>query len=273
MVNIKNILYLILLLTIISSANADIKPPFDNDDFGKCLEKNGNIQNLSSMTTKTCTSLNSSFKNENDKCCRITINYDTLKQLKQNFGEDWKKRAAQMYGFDENLSEKEIREKYVPIKKQYLCGLITGDEDYNSYYLYGNSLYSYDGKATYDCGNGEKSFDGKTYSPKQQIYKQFKDIFDCQIQTTESDCHKSASKFLSNGVIACWNKVNKYEGFPDSEECKAYLMSEYKSEFKSKYQYYLSRRDKIEETWNCRDKSGTNIQIYMNTFTGKFNIN
>ena len=67
--------------------------------------------------------------------------------------------------------------------------------------------------------------------------------------------------------------MNKYEGFSESEKCKAYLISEYKSDFKDKYQYYLSRRDKIEETWNCVDKSGKNIQIYMNTFTGKFNIN
>ena len=155
MANINHFLYLALLLKLIS---ADVIPnvPFDSGDFERCFNKNKeNIQNLSSMTTKTCSSLNSSFRNKKDKCCLITINYDTLQQLKTNFPEDWKKKAAQLYGFDEKLSEKEIREKYVPIKKQNLCSLLTGDEDYNSYYLYGNSLYSYDGKATYDCGNGE----------------------------------------------------------------------------------------------------------------------
>ena len=276
MANIKIILYLALLLKIISSANVNQKAPFNSDDFEKCLKINKeNIQNMSSMTTKTCSSLNSSFKNKKDKCCRITLNYDTLQQLKQNFGEDWKKKVAQMYNFDEKLSEKEIREKYVPVKKQNLCSLMTGDEDYNSNYLYGSTIFSYDGKVTYDCGNGEKSFDGKKYNPKKQQYKLFKDMFNCQFQTTESNCHKSASKFISNDMLACWNKVNKYDknyGFPAREECRGYQASLYKTEFKKKFKDYVRRSEKIEETWYCVDQKGKKIQIYMNTFTGKFNI-
>jgi hypothetical protein len=277
MANIKNILYLTLLLKIISSANLKEKVPFDSDDFKNCLNKNKeNIQNMSSMTTKTCSSLNSSFKNKKDKCCKITINYDTLQQLKLNFGEDWKKKAAQLYRFDEKLSEKEIREKYVPVKKQNLCSLMTGDEDYNNNYLYGSTIFSYDGKVTYDCGNDEKSFDGKKYSPKKQQYKLLKDMLDCQFQTTESNCHKSASKFITKDMLACWNKVNKYDknyGHPDREECRGYQVSQYKTEFKQKFKDYLRRSEKIEETWNCVDKSGKKIKIYMNTFTGKFNLN
>ena len=34
-------------------------------------------------------------------------------------------------------------------------------------------------------------------------------------------------------------------------------------------QKYLSGYKKIEETWNCVNKSGKKIQNYMNTITGK----
>lgn len=226
MANIKQILYLALLLKIFSSASVNQKAPFDSDDFEKCLKENSkNIQNMSSITTNTCTSLNSSFKRKKDKCCRITINYDTLEQIKKNFPEDWKKKASQMYGFDENLSEKKIREKYFPITKQNLCSLITDNEDYNNNYLYGSSIFSVNGIVTYDCGNGEKSFDGKKYSPKKNQYKLLKDMLDCQFQTNEENCHKSASKFMTNDMLACWNKVNKFDekyGHPDKEECRGY---------------------------------------------------
>ena len=36
---------------------------------------------------------------------------------------------------------------------------------------------------------------------------------------------------------------------------------------------YLKRGDKIEEIWNCVNKSGKEIKIYMNTFEEKFIIN
>jgi len=100
--------------------------------------------------------------------------------IKVKFSWRLEKKAAQLYRFDENLSEKEIKEKYVKVQKQNLCSLLTGDEDFNKNYLYGSSVFSYGGKVTYDCGSGEKSFDGKTYNQKKKQYKLFKDMFDCQ---------------------------------------------------------------------------------------------
>lgn len=275
MASIKQFLYLALLFNIIYAANNQ-NVPFDSGDFEKCLYINkNNIQNLSTMSTKTCTSLNSSFRNKKDKCCRLTINYDTLQQLKQNFPEDWKKKAAQLYRFDENLSEKEIREKYVKVQKQNICSLLTGDEDFNKNYLYGSSIFSYDGKVTYDCGSGEKSFDGKIYSPKKKQYKLFKDMFDCQFQTTEANCFNAASKFVTNEMLACWNKVNKYDkeyGHPEKEECRGYQVKDYKKELQKTYKNLINRREKIEETWTCVDKSGKKRKIYMNTYTGQFKL-
>ena len=274
MAHIKQVLYLALLLKIIYSASVKERTHSDSDDFRECHNKSKEAENMSSITTNICTSLNS--KLEKNKCCRITVNYDALKRLKMNYPKDWKKKASELkvIGFDENLSEEKIKEKYV--KKQSLCTLMTSDEDSNNFSLYGFSTFGIDGKTIYDCGNGEKTFNGKKYTPKKQKYKLLKDNLECRFQMTESNCYKSASKFKSNDMLACWNKVNKYDknnGNPDREVCEGYQLSKYKTEFTKKFKEYLKRTAKIEETWNCVDKSGKKIKIYMNTFTGKFSFN
>lgn len=95
------------------------------------------------------------------------------------------------------------------------------------------------------------------------------------MQINETDCHNSASKFLTDDVIACWNIVNYYEserGNRDKEECRGYQVSEYKTYFTNKFKSNQYFGEKVEETWNCVDKSGKKIQIYMNTMTGKLKI-
>ena len=80
--------------------------------------------------------------------------------------------------------------------------------------------------------------------------------------------------------MACWNTLNNYKndyGYstPGREECKGYLVSDYKSDFTTRFkeynihEYQDSPYADIEETWNCFDRSGKKIQIYMNTITGK----
>ena len=179
-------------------------------------------------------------------------------------------------GFDQNLSEEEIREKYVKNSKQNICNLMTGDEDYKNYVLYESSRFSAGGKITYNCGDGEKSYKTKEYIPKQHIFKMLKDTTECSRQTNETECHNAASKFLTDDVIACWNTVNFYDDSQfiprDSEGCTGYLVSEYKERFTIMFKNYKIINKKIEETWNCVDKSGKKIQIYMNTITGKLKI-
>ena len=147
-----------------------------------------------------------------------------------------------MYGFDENLSEKEIREKYVKNKKQNVCNLMIGDEDYKNYILYEISRFSIGGKITYNCGDGEKSFKIKDYIPKQHVFKMLKDSIECSRQTNETGCHNAASKFLTCDVLACWNTVNfyddKYGGLPDDERCRGYFLSEYKEKFTTMFKDY-----------------------------------
>ena len=277
MLNIKLILYIVLSLNVNLSISYDADD-FDFADFRRCSETN--VEDLSSTASKVCSSINSSFKRDTDQCCLIVMTIDTLQDLKKKYPENWKKKASEEYGFDENLSEEEIREKYVKNKRHNSCSLMTGDEDYRIYNLYMNSQFSYGGKISYDCGDGEKSFKTKDYIdyiPKQQKFKIVKDIVMCLRETNEANCHNAASKFLTEDVLACWNTANTFKddlGYSDIEECRGYKISEYKSEFASIFTselkgYQNYHRNPVEKTWKCVDKSGKKIQIYMNTKTGK----
>ena len=181
--------------------------------------------------------------------------------------------ASNLYNFDENISEEEIKEKYVKITNHSSCSILTDNEDFNGIELYGMTKSGMNDMAFYDCGEGEKTFDGKKFSPKIPEIRIFRDAYDCFYQTTEESCYNIASKFITNEVIACWNKVNKSDSIKDREKCKGYKVSEYKTEFKKMYKDYLKYNDKIEETWNCVGKSGKKIRIYMNTYTSQFIIN
>ena len=175
-----------------------------------------------------------------------------------------------MYGFDENLPEEEIREKYFKITKKNFCSLMTEDEDFSNFNLYSNLiLFNSEGKVIYDCGDGEKSFDPKKYIPQKKEFKSFKDMFDCRSKNNETSCHKAASKFASDDMLAYWHKNEN----PGLVRCFGYQESEYKDKFKRMFKDYLKRNDKIEDTWSCANKNGKVIKIYMNTITGKFSIN
>ena len=71
MVNIKIIFYIALLLNINLSLGIELDI-FDDDDFKKCNDQNKN-------NTNDCSSINPSLKFKEDKCCRITLNYDIYK--------------------------------------------------------------------------------------------------------------------------------------------------------------------------------------------------
>ena len=275
MANIKHFLYLSLLLIIFSSeslnSSENEKSLFESEDLDKCFKYTEKIQDISPTTTNPCSSINSSLELKTNKCCRGTADYDPLKEMKKYFPEnaDWKKELSKIYGFDENLPEETIREKYFKIIKKNFCILRTEDEDFNDYYLYANVFNIFDGIVTYDCGDGEKSFDPAKYSPQKQEYKVYKDKLDCRYQNNESSCHKTASKFMSDDMLACWHQIES----PNIVRCYGYQESEYKDEFKKMFKDYLKRSEKIEDNWSCVNKSGKEIKIYMNTFTETISFN
>ena len=223
---------------------------------------------MSQTTTNPCSSINSSLQKKQNKCCRCTANYDPLKEMKIRFPENWKKQISKLLPIDENLSEQELREKYFKIKKTNFCSHMAKDEDFNNLNIYVKAINRVEGKVTCDCGDGEKSFDPEKYNPQKQQYKILKDKSDCIFQNNESSCHKTASKFLTDDMLACWHKIES----PNVVKCNGYQGSEYKDKFKKMFKDYLKRSEKIEDTWNCVNKKGKKIKIYMNTFTGKFSI-
>ena len=207
MENIKLILYIAFSLIVISLEDIIIDKSIDEKDMRKCQAPNENEDD--SITTNTCTSINSSFNIKQSKCCKFTINVDTLERFKAIYSDNWRKIGAEQYGFDENLPEEEIRELYIKNEKRNLCSMMVGNEEFDNYVLYANTLNSIGRKITYDCGDGKKSYNGKNYNPKKKELKELRDIFECQIQTNRTNCFNTASNLLTNDILACWNKVNK----------------------------------------------------------------
>lgn len=144
--------------------------------------------------------------------------------------------------------------------------------------LFVDGRISLDDKVTYDCGNGEKSFDVKNYIPKREIAKYARDHLECKSQVDEANCHKAASKFLTNDLIACWKKPIKNENLKlidkdkYKERCHGFIKKEYKFYFQNRFKNYLQSGDKTEEWWSCADKNGKKMVVYLNTITGKFKI-
>ena len=84
MVNIKQILYLTLLL-IFSSESLMEKGIFDTDDIKTCSKYSEKIKNISPITANPCSSINSSLELKQNKCCRYTVDYDPLQEIKKFF--------------------------------------------------------------------------------------------------------------------------------------------------------------------------------------------
>jgi len=231
----KLILYIALSLIVNSSV---IIGKIDEIDMKKCQAQN----EKDSITTNTCTSINSSFNVKENKCCKFTITEDILERFKKTYSDNWRKIGAQKYGFDENLPEEEIRELYIENQKKNICSMMTGNEEFDNYSLYGYTLFSIGRKITYDCGDGKKSYNGKNYNPKNKKLKELRDIFECQVQANKENCFNTASNFLTNDILACWNKINKVNqkfGKPEREHCQGIRKNEYKSKFTSIFQEYI----------------------------------
>ena len=81
------------------------------------------------------------------------------------------------FDLDENITEEEIRSKYLPSKKQNTCSLII--DLIKDIIMYGNSLLDINKEIEYDCGNGKEIFKAKDYHPtnEDEIYQ--KDDIDC----------------------------------------------------------------------------------------------
>ena len=69
------------------------------------------------------------------------------------YGENWKKIIIKEFDLDENITEEEIRSKYLPSKKVSNCDLTI--DIVRDLMLYRYSILDINREVKYDCGNGE----------------------------------------------------------------------------------------------------------------------
>jgi len=123
----------------------------------KCIE----ILNVSSKDDyrgKCIASTSKLLKGNNDsKCCFYTIRLDPILEYKQKYGDNWKKIAAQKYGYDLNISVEEIRKRLMlTLKRVSFCDISTKNSK-NSL-LYYKAHDSIDSIVRYDCGEADNKF-------------------------------------------------------------------------------------------------------------------
>ena len=71
----------------------------------------------SEIDTDKCLAISSSLEltgKNKGKCCKATIDRDPLYNYQKRYGENWKKTIIKEFDLDENITEEEIRSKYLP---------------------------------------------------------------------------------------------------------------------------------------------------------------
>ena len=231
----------------------------------KCIKSDG--KTLKIETTAQCIERNS-FLPRNDigsKCCSFTGNPDPLVILKKMYGENWKKIIAQAKGYDLNISEEEVRKKLTEnLNITINCQYVKKSPD--SLILYGSSLATIDGIIKYDCGEGQKVFNGKEFHPtnKEEILeKQALEFF--LLSYTEKDCLKKGKKFSDDNYQLCWcEEIKLSAGGSNEKTCIPFRASTFKetlTKLKNKY-----KKDNVKEEFKC-----TCLNNKSDIIIGRFN--
>jgi len=231
----------------------------------KCTTSDG--KTLKIETTAQCIERNSFLPKDDigSKCCSITFNPDPLVILKKIYGENWKKIIAQARGYDLNISEEEVRKKLTENLN------ITNNCQYvkkgpNSITLYGASLNTIDGIIKYDCGEGQKVFNGKEFHPtsKEEIFdKQVIDFF--LLSYTEKDCLKRGKKFSNDDYQLCWcEEIKLSAGGSNEKTCIPFRTSTFQETLKK----FMNRLKKgnVKEEFKC-----TCLNNKSDIIIGRFN--
>ena len=136
------------------------------------------------------------------RCCKLSMTIDPFIRYKDNYNENWKQMIIKEFDLDEDITEEEIRSKYLPSKKESTCILLV--DHVKDLMLYENSLRDLNGEVEYDCGNGEEIFKAKDYHPtnKDEIFD--KEFIDCTSEFTGKDCNKRSMKLTSDDAQCCW---------------------------------------------------------------------
>ena len=270
--NIKILFILQLLVFIKVNSSLDIDGPSINKERQKCMEPFYQLSEDSEIDTDKCLAISSSLElagKNKGKCCKINIDHDPLYTYQQRYGENWKKTIIKEFDLDENITEEEIRSKYLPSKKQSSC-ILTLDlvRDLS---LYQYSFIDINREVKYDCGNGEEIFKAKDYHPTNEDEILEKDIMDCYLEFTEKNCNKRGMKVFSDKVSCCWcNRQSFYEdeAFDSIKWCRPFIISNMKEELQTELENTEIDNNRIEFKCDCYNKDGKIIKAGYNTVTG-----
>ena len=262
------ILQLILFIQIHSSIMEKLDAQLIEAEGAKCEQANHQNINVDECV-KISPSLQLTGINEG-QCCKISLNSDILFSYKLNFGEDWRKKLAELYNIDENITEEELREKYFLPQEMNMCQIMI--KSVSNFLLYQFSLLSTDGLVKYDCGEGEKTFNLKEYHPTDEDEIFDKDMADCQTEISEKNCQKKGMRVSSNDAQCCW-----CEKIPLSQEtlpfktkgCNGYGITNFKEHLTKDLNINKARNLKFEQKCECYNKSGKTNKGSFNTVTGE----
>ena len=265
------ILQFLLFIQVNSSVGEDIDSDLFNKELSKCLIP---FFGNSTIDVDKCTAISSSLESlelgemYKGKCCKISISVDTY-FYKRAYGENWEEMIKKEFGIEEDITEEEIRSKYLPPKNQETCFLLLDSLKGTS--LYQMSLMDSNGKAKYDCGNGEEIFTAKDYHPTDEDELIDKESIDCYNEFTEKSCIKRSTKLSSDDNQCCWCEKVYLQGESIEEnikECQFYRISRMKELLQKQLKNDKGQDKNFEYKCDCYNRKGNKIKASYNTITG-----
>jgi hypothetical protein len=266
-----SLLLCLILFTYVFSLEEDaIK---NMQDMQKCNAPNNNAY-VTPITTKICTSITPTLEAGGDykgECCKVTANTDPLFSFKASYHENWKQKVCETLGVSENTSEEELRKKlsYSVIKDQ--CTVLKEKSLLAD--LYSTALLTVDGKVSYDCGSGEKSFSASDFFPTNENEQMTKDILDCNVEYTEKNCGKRGTKLGSSNTQCCWCETTYLNPvLPSAQTCMGYTNDKFKNSLNTMMTSFKSAGLNVEYKCSCTNKNGGSVRGSFSTVSGEVTV-
>ena len=262
---------IILSLLILNSTSLDDIDKSD-EDRQKCEQ----INDSGEVTDEKCISITQTLESTGQykgECCRISYKTDPLAFFKKIYGEQWKTIVCQMYGFDENISQKDLLKIFGMKDEEIENNCIFLNPDVIKAQLYSFSSF-YETDINYNCGNGEDIYNAKDFIPSTDLEKKYKDVIDCHLETNEKSCSKKPYKLLTDEVQCCWCELTE-EGIGSLSttiSCNGYPIEGLEEEIKKTINKKESNENQVTYKCSCFNKNGKNTKVSANSITGEIII-
>ena len=203
----------------------------------------------------------------------MSLSIDTFLNFKKMYNENWKKKLIKEFDLNEDITEEEIRNKYLPSKDQDFCFFLL--DSFKDVFLYQLASMDINREVKYDCGTGEVIFSAKDYNPTDEDELINKDYFYCSHEFTEKSCNKRSMKLSSDDSQCCWCEKVYLQGEEKEEnrkECRGLRISKMKELLQKQLKYVKDQDEKFEYKYDCYNRKGNNIKAGYNTVTDEILI-